>query len=197
MRANLVSNAFAAAALSSLGGITVVGENEQQPPQRAGSQSFHLMDMLLIDGGRYLDQNGTTLDQVPEFLSANLTLDFISPPGPVMNASARPPDAPVVSNGFIWSNLVDRAWMFEGRPLHEKLLVKNDLWRFEMGDDGVQWTQLGAGDNVTSGRPSYGAGCNIPDLQRGYYLGGVTQMAGDGVTESPPTYLHLLTVFDM
>ncbi len=114
-----------------------------------------------------------------------------------MNASSRPPDVPVISNGFIWSNLVDRAWLFGGRPLHEKPLVKNGLWRLEMGAGGVQWTQLDAGDNVTDGRPSHGAGCNVPDLQRGYYLGGMIRTGGDTATGLPATYLHLLTMFDM
>lgn len=114
-----------------------------------------------------------------------------------MNASSRPSDAPIVSNGFIWSNPVDRAWLFGGKPLHENPLVKNNLWRFEMREGRIQWTQLDAGNNVTNGRPNYGAGCNVPDLQRGYYLRGITQTGGDTAKESPVTYLHFLTMFGM
>lgn len=62
-----------------------------------------------------------------------------------------------VSNGFIWSNLVDRAWLFGGKPLQENQSVKDGLWRFEMGDGSVEWTRLDAGDNVTNGRLSHGA----------------------------------------
>jgi hypothetical protein len=50
---------------------------------------------------------------------------------------------------------------------------------------------------LTNSRPSHGAGCNVPDLQKGYYLGGVARTGGNTVTESSVTYLHFLTVLDM
>ena len=44
-----------------------------------------------------------------ELASANLTLDFGVTPGPVLQTTTRPGDAPIVSNGFMWSNLIDHA----------------------------------------------------------------------------------------
>jgi hypothetical protein len=121
-------------------------------------------------------------------MSANLTLDFPSPPGPTLNASLRPSNVPIVSNGFMWGNLVDRAWLFGGKALDGDVSLDNDVWRFAADGDGVQWTQLAAGDNITDSRPSHGAGCNVPDLRRGFYLGGMT--SDNSTTGSPTTYLH-------
>lgn len=67
----------------------------------------------------------------------------------------------------------------------------------EEGGVGSGWTELAAAENVTNSRPSHGAGCNVPDLQEGYYLGGMTRTGGNNVTESSVTFLHFLTVFDM
>ncbi|CAM1509067.1 Fc.00g028060.m01.CDS01 [Cosmosporella sp. VM-42] len=153
--------------------------------QREGAQSFQLLDKLWIDGGRYLDEN------VPQLLSANLTLDFASPPGPVLNSSARPNDVPLVSHGFMWSNLVDRAWLYGGMPLNVNDSAQNDIWRFTTNNESVQWNRLDIRDGSPGSRPSYGAGCNVPDLKKGYYLGGMTS----GKPE-PVTYLHSLAVFD-
>jgi hypothetical protein len=105
----------------------------------------------------------------------------------------------LASFGFIWSNLVDRAWLFCEMPLHKNQSLKNDLWHFEMDEGGVGsgWTELDAGENVTNSRPTHGASCNVPDLQKGYYWGGITRTGGNTVTESSVTYLHFLTVFNM
>jgi hypothetical protein len=64
-----------------------------------------------------------------------------------------------------------------------------------MGSDGSHWTQLSLEETDPTGRPSHGAGCNVPDLQKGYYLGGI--VGGDSTTDVQSTYLHSLAVFDM
>lgn len=106
---------------------------------------------------------------------------------------------PIVSNGFMWNNLVDRAWLFGGKPLDEDELLANDIWRVSVDadtDDGIpQWTRLGAGDNATQSRPSRGAECNVPELQRGYYLGGMIDEGRDQGNKA--SYTHSLAMFDM
>jgi len=99
-----------------------------------------------------------------------------------------------VSHGVIWSNLIDRAWLFGGKSEADSQLP-NSLWRFEPGKVDDRWSSIDIGHNVSNSRPSNGAGCNIPDLQTGYYLGGM--IVSDETGSSGPRFLHLLTVFNM
>ena len=99
-----------------------------------------------------------------------------------------------MSDRVIWSNLIDRAWLFGGKSEADSQL-RNSLWRFEPGKVDDQWTSLDIGHNVSRSRPSNGAGCNIPDLQTGYYLGGM--IVSDEMGSSGPRFLHLLTEFNM
>ncbi|KAL9118890.1 MAG: hypothetical protein Q9187_004556 [Circinaria calcarea] len=94
----------------------------------------------------------------------------------------------------MWSNLIDRAWLFGGKSEADSLL-RNSLWRFEPGKVDDQWTSIDIGHNVSSSRPSNGAGCNIPDLQTGYYLGVITN--SDEMGLYGPPFLHLLIEFNM
>jgi hypothetical protein len=93
----------------------------------------------------------------------------------------------------MWSNLVDRAWLYGGRS-EADIKLQNSLWRFERASFGNQWTSLPVGLNM-SRRPTNGAGCNVPDLQTGYYLGGVTYSDDEG--SSDLHFHHKLAVFDM
>ena len=56
----------------------------------------------------------------------------------------------------------------------------------------AEWKQISS-LNGTRSRPYRGAGCNVPDLKRGYYLGG---MAGAKREASESEYLHVLHRFD-
>lgn len=94
----------------------------------------------------------------------------------------------------MWSNLIDRAWLFGGKSEADSQLPSS-LWRFEPGKVDDPWSSIDIGRNVSSIRPSNGAGCNIPDLQTGYYLGGM--IVSDEMGSSGPRFLHLLTVFNM
>ncbi|KAK5660025.1 hypothetical protein OQA88_13493 [Cercophora sp. LCS_1] len=149
--------------------------------------SFRLMDDLWIDG--------------PTLLSYDVAHSFDIPEGPKLKnnrsrGSATSAEAPIVYHGFMFSNLVDKAWLFGGHPVGEpEPPTSNDLWRFEPAtqDDGdATWTRLPVSDNTTTERPYRGAGCNVPDLQRGFYLGG---MVSDP-TGTTPRYLHWLYEFD-
>jgi hypothetical protein len=131
---------------------------------------------------------------VPTLGSVNLTIDFTVPPGPIVERQPRPSVVPIVSHGVMWSNLIDRAWLFGGKSEADSQL-KNTLWRFEPGESHGQWTCLDTGLNVSDGRPSNGAGCNVPDLQTGYYLGGM--IVSDDAVLSGAKFLHTLTVFNM
>lgn len=99
-----------------------------------------------------------------------------------------------MSHGVIWSNLVDRAWLFGGKSEADSHLP-NSLWRFEPGKVDDWWTSIDVGHNVSSSRPTNGAGCNVPDLQSGYYLGGM--IGSDDVGSSGPRFLHSLTLLNM
>lgn len=131
---------------------------------------------------------------MPTLSSVNLTIDFKIPPGPIVEPQLRPSDVPVVSHGVMWSNLLDRAWLFGGKSEADSQL-RNSLWRFEPGKSYSQWTSIDIGHNVSDSRPSHGAGCNVAGLQTGYYLGG--RIGSDDVISSGPQFLHMLTVFNM
>ncbi|KAM7208347.1 hypothetical protein V8F20_001325 [Naviculisporaceae sp. PSN 640] len=171
-----------------------------QPPRRVGMQAFRLMDTLWINGGRFLHENGSVaLDIESKLESYNLTLDFDIPNGPV---PMDPPPiekttAPAVYHGFAFSNLVDRAWLFGGAPVDPNARpLANHVWRFEPGA-AVPWLQLplvSRDNNLNLGRPYRGAGCNVPDLQRGFYLGGMVDNEQPGF---PPRYSHWLYEFSM
>ena len=92
----------------------------------------------------------------------------------------------------MWSDLLDRAWLYGGQTMQGRGDVANDIWRFERRGEEGKWTKLDFSDNATSLRPVRGAGCNAPDLQKGFYLGGIAKDSGNNTH-----YLHWLTVFDM
>ncbi|KAK4186670.1 hypothetical protein QBC35DRAFT_500646 [Podospora australis] len=172
------------------------GNGEQ--PRRVGMQAFRLMDNLWIDGGRFLDENGTIVKETAStLLSYDLAHSFDIPNGPSLIINQlRGAEAHVVYHGFMFSNLVDKAWLFGGHPVDDvELPIPNDIWRFEPGageDGNIEWTRLPSGDNITAERPYRGAGCDVPDLQRGFYLGGI---ASD-IPSATPRYLHWLYEFD-
>lgn len=130
-----------------------------------------------------------------DLVSTNLTLDFGSPPGPVLQTWERQRDVPIVSNGFMWSNLVDRAWLFGGRPVDDSVALANDIWRFTVDNDTVEWQEVPASVDTGYARPSHGAGCTVPDLQMGFYLGGIQSRTS--ASDEPNTYFHRLWMFDM
>lgn len=162
--------------------------------RRVGLQGFQINDTLWLDGGRYVNQDGSISTKVPTLSSINLTIDFQVPPGPVVQPQSRPPGVPTVSHGVMWSNLVDRAWLYGGKSEAGSRL-QNSLWRFEPGKSDTQWTALDMGHNLSNIRPSNGAGCNVPDLQTGYYLGGM--VLSDEAVPFGLQFLHILTIFDM
>jgi len=76
---------------------------------------------------------------------------------------------------------------------------------FEPNNSTNAWTLIDVDGNVTQQIPVHGAGCNVPALQRGYYLGGATtssdrsvQLDGDGNVNATASvdYLHVIHVFD-
>jgi hypothetical protein len=71
----------------------------------------------------------------------NLTIDFKVPPGPVVEPQPRASGVPVVAYGFMWSNLLDRAWLIGGASEANSQL-ENSLWRFEPAKPDGQWTSL-------------------------------------------------------
>jgi len=96
----------------------------------------------------------------------------------------------------MWSNMVDKAWLFGGQlastPSFETV---NNVWRFERTVDGDEWTNIvDLGVNTTIERPFQGAGCSVPDLQKGFYLGGVNSGHDDAHSAQ---VLHWLYIFDM
>ena len=131
---------------------------------------------------------------MPTLCSVNLTIDFKIPPGPILEHQPRPSVVPIVSHGVMWSNLIDRAWLFGGKSEADSQL-KNTLWRFEPEEPHDRWTRLDTDLHVSDRRPSNGAGCNVPDLQTGYYLGGM--IVSDDAVLSGPKFLHTLTEFNM
>lgn len=126
----------------------------------------------------------------PEFVLYNFstTIDFA--PGPVPQSQARPSNVPHVSHGIMWGNLYDRAWLFGGKTWQGH--AANEIWRFERRDSEGEWTKLGLADSVAAARPVRGADCNVPDLQKGFYLGGMAEENENGTR-----YLHSLAVFNM
>ena len=75
----------------------------------------------------------------------------------------------------------------------------NNIWRFEPKIDGGRWTALNSkAANLSSHRPTHGAGCNVPNYATGYYLGGYLKWKETENSSSfKPEYLHSITVFDM
>jgi Galactose oxidase, central domain len=106
---------------------------------------------------------------------------------------AVPDEVPNVSYGFMFSDLLNRAWLFGGRS-NDNTTLDNSVWRFEPGREEQQWTKLSQAANDTAPRVSFGAGCNVPRESRAYYLGGISD-GGDAA--SSPRYHHTLTIFDM
>ena len=94
----------------------------------------------------------------------------------------------------MWSNLIDRAWLFGGRSEANRLL-QNSLWRFEPSRSVGQWTSLELDRNMSDSRPSNGAGCNVLVLQTGYYLGGI--IVSDSELTHDMHFRHVLTAFNM
>ncbi|KAK0624116.1 hypothetical protein B0T14DRAFT_583313 [Immersiella caudata] len=175
-----------------------VARGALQPPRRVGMQAFELMDTLYISGGRFLHEDASVATELePTLVSYDLAKDFDIWVGPTPKANRTMQEAPVVYHGFMFSNLVDRAWLFGGKPVRngtELEAMPNDVWRFEPGHGEGKWTWLPPDENTTDERPYRGAGCNVPDLRRGYYLGGMTDsrdMVGS------PVYHHWLVEFDM
>ncbi|KAK4449015.1 hypothetical protein QBC34DRAFT_438781 [Podospora aff. communis PSN243] len=160
--------------------------------------AFQLMDTLYIDGGHFLNEDASIATELePTFVSYDLTNDFAIWVGPKPKENRTRSDAPVMYHGFMFSNLVDRAWLFGGKPARNATdpgPMSNDVWRFEPGPGDGFWTQLQPGDNATQERPYRGAGCNAPDLRKGYYLGGISDSLNPG---GVPKYHHWLVEFDM
>ncbi|KAK3997218.1 hypothetical protein QBC44DRAFT_377111 [Cladorrhinum sp. PSN332] len=170
----------------------VSGAGALQSPRRVGMQAFHIRNILWIDGGHFLNQDASVAYEVESsLLSYNMSLSFQVPDGPIKTPHRRSPDAPLVHHGFMFSNLIDRAWLFGGHPVgRNESQIPNNIWRFEPFN-AKTWQKLPPQRNGTSDRPYRGAGCNVPKLQKGYYLGGV------GGNSEGPEYLHWLHEFDM
>ena len=129
-------------------------------------------------------------------MSYDLTKNFIIWDGPIKEEHRDISGTPTVTHGFTFSNLVDRAWLFGGKPVGNgtPTAMANDIWRFEPQSGDSPWTQIPPGTNSTQERPYRGAGCNVPDLRRGYYLGGITDDPKDRQIHH---YHHWLFEFDM
>ncbi|KAK4213352.1 hypothetical protein QBC37DRAFT_423209 [Rhypophila decipiens] len=192
--------AFISTSCLLLGFLCLAVSGALQPPRRVGMQAFRIMDTLWIHGGRFLHEDASVAwDMVPRLEAYNLTLDFSIPQGPVSGEGPTPAsdDSPAVYHGFAFSNLIDRAWLFGGRPVdpNAKHGQENDVWRFELAAGDHAWTRLSLGSSSVNHsaflhhRPYRGAGCNVPDLKRGYYLGGMTDDEGG--------FSHWLYEFDM
>lgn len=126
---------------------------------------------------------------VPDLVSVNTSLDFDPFQGPTLAHHSRSFSAPLVSHGFMFSNLIDTAYLFGGKQANDTGPLENNIWKVSPSETGLNWSpvSLALGSNGTEKRPYRGVGCNVPDLQRGYYLGGVTEEG---------EVLHWLHVFD-
>lgn len=134
----------------------------------------------------------------PDLVLYNLSTSFDVPPGPQSLAQKRSAEVPSLFHGFAWSNLVDRAWLFGGKPSDDASGVEfdaNSIWRFEWTNGQGEWSKLNIKNGIDLERPFRGAGCNAPDLQMGFYLGGMSSRPSWNDTNET-TFLHQLFVFD-
>ncbi|KAK4223225.1 hypothetical protein QBC38DRAFT_54423 [Podospora fimiseda] len=120
-----------------------------------------------------------------------MSLSFQVPNGPVQTPHKRDPRVPVVCHGFMFSNLIDRVWLFGGYPVGQNVTqIPNNIWRFQPLNSKT-WEEVPLQSNGTSFRPYRGVGCNVPKLQKGYYLDRL------GGHPDDPEHLHWLHEFDM
>lgn len=125
--------------------------------------------------------------------------DFDIPGTYTSLAAPQPPTSvPIISNGTLWSNEDDTMWLYGGESSATGN-DSNDIWRFEPERNGGTWTALDStAANLSSLRPTHGAGCNVPNHATGYYLGGyLKRKETDKNSSFEPEYLHSMTVFNM
>ena len=108
-------------------------------------------------------------------------------------AVSQPQDSgiPMISNGTLWTNRIDKIWLFGGKS-SKQTDHENSLWRFDSTLNGQQWVRLDStSTNLTGPWPADGAGCNVLSRKKGYYLGGISK----NENSSSITYLHSITIF--
>ena len=121
----------------------------------------------------------------------NLTINFTPQSPPTSTPVEIRDGVPNVSHGFFFSDGFSRAWLFGGES-NNNASVANTIWRFEPERATEPWTLLDVGRDKVSPRIHSGAGCNVPWIGTGFYLGGVSTAADNSVQ-----YNHRLAIFNM
>src|SRR5688572_7948356 len=92
---------------------------------------------------------------VPDLVSVNTSLDFDPFLGPTLTHHGRSFSAPLVSHGFMFSNLVETAYLFGGKHVNDTGPLENNIWKVCPSEEGLNWSQvsLASGSNGTAKRP--------------------------------------------
>lgn len=111
----------------------------------------------------------------------SLTQDFDVRAGEVRVSLGPQRGPPGVAYGALWSNSIDRIWLYNGRS----------IWRFET--ESKDWEILeGCGIDQYATIKTGGSSLTVSSQAKGYYLGGYTE-GNDGLIN----YHHTLMIFDM
>ncbi|MCJ1394522.1 hypothetical protein MMC18_007401 [Xylographa bjoerkii] len=166
--------------------------------RRSGLQGAVLNETLWLVGGLDIWLNSSGASPVSNLSSVNLSASFDIPETFTLLSSPQPTKLLDISNGTIWSNEIDTAWLYGGQS-STMGNNNNSIWRFTTSSNQGSWTELHPrAADIPKYRPTHGAGCNVPSRDTGYYLGGYILADETAVGNfSIMRYLHSMTVFDM
>ncbi|KAL9099488.1 MAG: hypothetical protein Q9163_005015 [Psora crenata] len=168
--------------------------NLELPPHILNSRKAALTNNTIwILGGLDISTTNSSASPSRNLTTIDLTNGFSIPSTFTSLTQPQDPQIPLISNGTLWSNQINKFWLFggvsSGSTDHD-----NTLWRFNSSSKEQKWTQLDKKSaNLTGARPADGAGCNVPSHSKGYYLGGMAKYADSSEVE----YFHSMTEFDM
>ncbi|KAI3391522.1 hypothetical protein diail_7184 [Diaporthe ilicicola] len=152
----------------------------------AGLQGAVANNTLWLFGGRDILPNGSASSPVNNLSAFDLKASFWAWTNDARTSLGPQHDVPGVAYGTLWSNNIDRLWLFNGES----------IWRFETKTQtwkALERTGLGANATTRVG----GTGLTSSSTARGYYLGGHSLPDTDAGVDSPLTYHHDLVIFDM
>ncbi|KAI9769545.1 MAG: hypothetical protein M1840_004023 [Geoglossum simile] len=148
---------------------------------RWSHQSALVNGILYIYGGqskREAKQSTDTWNN--DFLTLSLTSNF-NTASPALSGLTQPSGPPPVANGYLWHSnysLFLYGGLFSDKP--STVPTSFSLWEYDVGSSS--WKEhtnptTSAGNGSDPGgqpvqRAAEGAGCSIPELGRGYFLGG-------------------------
>ncbi|RMZ87517.1 hypothetical protein DV736_g5257, partial [Chaetothyriales sp. CBS 134916] len=166
--------------------------------RRTGLQGFVEGNILYLDGGLYLNENGNPAPSNRSIDHVDLNKDFVvgSPAdgnGPTVFHSSKPTYVPDVSHGIIWSDYRNLAYLYGGAAVDGNKLT-NSIWEVDTSNGSLSWTEVEV--NLSEGRPSHGAGCDFYSIKKGFYLGGWMSTSGTNDSDTR-TYRHTLDIWDM